>query len=186
MAASLVKNLKLLKNESLEVGWRGHCEGCNRYLSPTEFQWSALIKQSTEYYWRGHWNVIKLIRLFIISLIRLFIRWSDLQSSDQAVHVMPVQKVTGCLPPSSDSLQPFPEYSKMLEKSQNGDDVKRGQYQLFFFYFRPMGSIAPLCQNWLFWFWQKILSECWSKSENCHSTKTFGILDVTVIDFPYL
>ena len=74
----------------------------------------------------------------------------------------------------------------MLEKSQNGDDVKRGQYQLFFFYFRPMGSIAPLCQNWLFWFWQKILSECWSKSENCHSTKTFGILDVTVIDFPYL
>jgi len=59
----------------------------------------------------------------------------------------PVKKVTGCLPPSSDSLQPFPEYSKMLEKSQNGDDVKRGQYQLFFFYFRPMGSIAPLCQN---------------------------------------
>ena len=98
----------------------------------------------------------------------------------------PVKKVVGCLPPSSDSLQPFPEYSKMLEKSQIGDDVKRGQYQLFFFYFRPMGSIAPVCQNWLFWFWQKILSECWSKSENCHSTKTFGILDVTVIDFPYL
>ena len=41
--------------------------------------------------------------------------------------------MVGRLPPSSDSLQPFPEYSKMLEKSQNGDDVKGANINCFSF-----------------------------------------------------
>ena len=48
----------------------------------------------------------------------------------------PVKKVTGCLPPSSDSLQPFPEYSKMLENSQNGE---KGPISMVFLLFPSNG-----------------------------------------------
>ena len=78
----------------------------------------------------------------------------------------------GRLPPSSDLLQPFPEYSKMLENSQNGE---KGPISMVFLLFPSNGLNRTSLPKFTF----LILTKN-------HSAKTFGILDVTVIDFPYL